>query len=78
MNDFSQIKTNIEGLGGIETREFCGITWESPEDPNVFFTDGNAAVGELTAQLEDGTLVPIPVCEECLAKVSAGFPVSLG
>lgn len=77
MNDLNQIKNSIEGFPGIEVQEFCGVTWISDEDPNVVFTDGNPAVGELTADLGDGTLVPIPVCERCLSLVSTDFSVSL-
>lgn len=70
MNDLSQVKYNLENLPGIEIQQFCGISWQSEKDPNLTYTDGNPAVGELTADLGDGTLVPIPVCESCLELVS--------
>lgn len=77
MNDLNQIAANIGALGGVEIQQFCGITWSDPENPSIAFTDGNIAVGELTADLGDGTLVPIPVCESCLALVSTEHKVSL-
>jgi hypothetical protein len=70
-NDLSAVKANIEALGAaVQVQEFCGITWTDPENSKVQFTDGNPAVGELTADLGDGTLVRIPVCESCLKLVS--------
>ena len=80
MNDLSQIKSNIEAMGqGVEIQQFCGITWRSEEDPNVITTDGNIAVGELTADLGDVMVVTIPVCEDCLRLVSpANESYSLG
>lgn len=74
MNDLSQIKNKIESLGGnVEIQQMCSITWTDPENPDVQFTDGNPAIGELTADLGDGTLVHIPVCESCLKLVSQGI-----
>lgn len=79
MNNPQEIAANIEamGLGGVTIQQFCGITWTDPENPEVAFTDGNIAVGELTAQLEDGMVVPIPVCESCLELVSTEHQVLL-
>lgn len=71
MNDLNQIAANLESLGqSVEIQQFCGITWSDPDNPEILFTDGNPAVGELTANLGDGTIVPIPVCEDCLGLVS--------
>ena len=73
MNDLSQIKSNIEAMGGqVEVQNFCGISWTDPENPGVVFTDGNTAVGEITAVTEFGPVV-IPVCEQCLQLVSEGI-----
>jgi hypothetical protein len=46
---------------GMEVREGLGCTGE--------------AVGEITAQLEDGTSVPIPVCQIHLDSIMAEFDV---
>lgn len=78
MNDLHQIKATIEAQGhSVEIQQMCGLTWTDPENPDVQFTDGNPAVGELTAHLEGGIVVPIPVCKRCLELVSVDFPVSL-
>lgn len=73
MNDLSKIVSNMESLGqSVEIQQFCGITWTDPENPEVSFTDGNPAVGELTGEFEDDIVVHIPVCESCLELVSQG------
>lgn len=71
MNDLSKIAANIQNMGGnVEIQQMCSITWTDPENPEVKFTDGNPAVGELTGDFGDGTIVHIPVCESCLKLVS--------
>lgn len=78
MNNLGQIKSSIEAMGhNVEIQQMCGLTWTDPDNPEIHFTDGNIAVGELTAHLEDGIVVPIPVCQRCLDLVSVDFPVSL-
>jgi hypothetical protein len=62
----------------VEIQQFCGISWSDPDNPEIVFTDGNPAVGELTADLGDGTLVTIPVCKRCLDLVSTEHKLSLG
>lgn len=62
----------------VQIQQMCGLTWTDPDNPEIHFTDGNPAVGELTAQLEDGMVVPIPVCESCLALVSTEYKLSKG
>ena len=78
MTNLSQIKAGIEAMGtNVEIQQFCGITWTDKDNPEILFTDGNPAVGELTAQLEDGIVVPIPVCESCLAQISTEYKLSI-
>lgn len=73
LNDLSQIKANIESLGhSVEVRQMCGISWTDEENPDIVFTDGNEAVGEIVADTPFGP-VPIPVCERCLELVSVEF-----
>lgn len=76
MTDLSRIKAGLEGTG-IEIQQMCGLTWTDPDNPEVHFTDGNPAVGELTVPLENGIVVPIPVCESCLALVSTEYKLSI-
>jgi hypothetical protein len=54
---------------GITIRKYCGIA----VDENIM-CDGEA-VGELTAQLDDGTVVPIPICETHLKLVTSRYDV---
>lgn len=78
MNDVNQIAANLEAMGhNVEIQQMCGLTWTDPDNPEIQFTDGNAAVGELTAHIEGGIVVPIPVCQSCLDLVSEDFNVSL-
>lgn len=71
MNNLSRIASNLESMGkSVEIQQMCSITWADPDNPDIHFTDGNPAVGELTADLGDGTIVAIPVCESCLKLVS--------
>jgi len=70
--------SNIANLGeGAQIQQMCSITWTDPDNPEILFTDGKPAVGELTADLGDGTVVPIPVCADCLRLVSPRLEVSL-
>lgn len=78
MTDLSQIKANLESVGkSVEVREMCGLSWSDPDNPEIVFTDGNEAVGELTADLGNGMIVPIPVCQRCLDLVSTEYKLSL-
>lgn len=82
VNDLGQIKANLESLGDkLEIQNMCGITFEDKQNPGVFFTDGNPAVGEITAVLGEGLPpITIAVCEKCLTAVSEGVnnKMSLG
>jgi hypothetical protein len=78
LNDLNKIAANIEAMGnGLEVRRFCGLT-HSDESGNLT-TDGHEAVGEITASFGDGLPpVAIPVCAECLEKISIEHHLSIG
>jgi hypothetical protein len=78
VNDLSQIKNSIEATGNnVEIQQMCGITWTDGQNSDMHFTDGNPAVGEITASTEFGPIV-IPVCQKCLDLISVEHKLSLG
>ena len=63
---------NLEGAN-VTRAMFCGIAIESGDDYTIMCK--NEAAGELTADLGDGNVVTIPVCEDHLKLVSDQNPV---
>jgi hypothetical protein len=51
-------------LENIEHRKFCGVPIGEYQGAVVICK--GEAIGDLTAELEDGTVVPVPVCQRCI------------
>ncbi|AXG66212.1 hypothetical protein SEA_ANNADREAMY_102 [Streptomyces phage Annadreamy] len=60
--------TDIENRG-VTFKKFCGLDAED----GVGCTE--EAVGDITAELEDGVKIPVPVCEGHLQELIAAYNV---
>ena len=71
----SSAPMNLDSLKNVELRKFCGIPVE--ERGGVTYICPNEAVGEISVEIDDGEIIPFPVCAEHIEQISRDYQVSI-